>query len=557
MAQTFDSSPGGFFDQGSTPGVPASAAEDAANALRYANDARGWAVGDTDTPTDGWTNMNNSKYWAMIAQNAANITDTDALRRILAQAEAARDAAIEADSDATRQAEMADSDARAAARVIVETDSDARAAEMFRDQAQTLANNAAQSAIDARGDAMAAAGSAAEAATDAGDADAAASRAANSATDAMNSANNAAQSATQAANSATTAETQANSAAASATEAATSATNAAQSAGEALAADNRAHDSATRARSWAVGPTGDTDASGTATNNAHYWAQQAEAHAAGNRPSDSEIRITVGSNLIGGGNFTLNGSDTDINIAMDTDNLVNGYIDGHNLVLVKNDGDTVTFTGGGGTPLPDPNVNMELNHDEFPLEMSAPFARTITATITPGTGFTASNIVLTVVDQSGNAVTVSGTGNTRTFSININTPGTVVVTGTVTLTRTADSMVFTGRGLPRRTVDIDEEWYGGLLDTAPTDLTDFPAGANLGVYTNNDSHEFTADGSADHQLYLALPTRTGGYTFKSGELFLSRVDTGSVIDSFWTWYRIRDFDNTHNGGTMTITVEEA
>ena len=125
--------------------------------------------------------MNNSKYWAMIAQNAANITDTDALRRILAQAEAARDAAIEADSDATRQAEMADSDARAAARVIVETDSDARAAEMFRDQAQTLANNAAQSAIDARGDAMAAAGSAAEAATDAGDADAAASRAANSA----------------------------------------------------------------------------------------------------------------------------------------------------------------------------------------------------------------------------------------------------------------------------------------------------------------------------------------------------------------------------------------
>ena len=557
MTRTFDSSPGGFFDDvNQTPGTT-SAATSADEALNWARDSRGWAVGDTETPIGGWTTTNNSKYWAGVAAMITNGLDSEQIWAAVRRAEAAAVAAGMDSDEAAVSATAAAASATAAANSVTEADSDARAAERARDQAQTLANNAATSALDARGYALEADSEAANARISAQDANRDAGLANTAATNAQNSANAADGYATNAANSATAAAGSATAAATSATNAATSATNAATSASDAKGSDDRAHASAVRARSWAVGPAGDTDSSGTATNNAHYWAQQAESHAGSITVRDSEITITAGTNMVGGGSFTLNGFDTDITIGMGTDNIVNAAVNGTTLTLTKNDGTTLDFTGGGGTPLPNPNLSLSLNHTEFPLTMTGSTTRTITATLTPNAGFTASAQNVSATDQSGSAITVTGSGNTWTFTININTPGQIRVAAHATLTRTSDSMVFTNQNAHGQTIDVDEEWYGGLLTAAPTDLANFPAGSNLGVYTNNDSHEFTADGSADHQLYLALPTRTGGYTFKSGELFLSRVDTGLVIDSFWTWYRIRDFDNTHNGGTMTITVEEA
>lgn len=95
-----------------------------------------------------------------------------------------------------------------------------------------------------------------------------ANEASESATSALNSANNAA-------TSASSSQTSANNAATSATSAQTSANNAATSASSASSSAANATSQATLSQSWAVGNTGARD--GENTNNAKYWAEQAQA----------------------------------------------------------------------------------------------------------------------------------------------------------------------------------------------------------------------------------------------------------------------------------------
>ena len=97
-----------------------------------------------------------------------------------------------------------------------------------------------------------------------------ANEASESATSALNSANNAA-------TYASSSQTSANNAATSATSAQTSANNAATSASSASSSAANATSQATLSQSWAVGNTGARD--GENTNNAKYWAEQAQASA--------------------------------------------------------------------------------------------------------------------------------------------------------------------------------------------------------------------------------------------------------------------------------------
>ena len=101
------------------------------------------------------------------------------------------------------------------------------------------------------------------------------SSASQSAQTATTKANEASESATSALNSANTAVNAANNAATSATSAQTSANNAATSASSASSSAANATSQATLSQSWAVGNTGARD--GENTNNAKYWAEQAQA----------------------------------------------------------------------------------------------------------------------------------------------------------------------------------------------------------------------------------------------------------------------------------------
>ena len=103
------------------------------------------------------------------------------------------------------------------------------------------------------------------------------SSASQSAQTATTKANEASESATSALNSANTAVNAANNAATSATSAQTSANNAATSASSASSSAANATSQATLSQSWAVGNTGARD--GENTNNAKYWAEQAQASA--------------------------------------------------------------------------------------------------------------------------------------------------------------------------------------------------------------------------------------------------------------------------------------
>ena len=132
--------------------------------------------------------------------------------------------------------------------------------------AATYASNAASSATAAKTSETNAKSSQTAAATSATNAKTSETNAANSATAASTSATNAKTSETNAKSSQTAAAT-------SATNAKTSETNAANSATAASTSATNAKTSETNAKNWAVGPSG--SGSGTDTNNAKYYAEQA------------------------------------------------------------------------------------------------------------------------------------------------------------------------------------------------------------------------------------------------------------------------------------------
>lgn len=139
----------------------------------------------------------------------------------------------------------------------------------YATQAQTAADTASASATLAQTSATSAASDAAAAATSENNASQYASNASTSMSQAATYASNASASAISANNDADTAYDNAQIAIQKANQASTAATNAA-------ASETHVTDLEAKAKSWAVGPSA-AETSGTDTNNAKYWCQQAQA----------------------------------------------------------------------------------------------------------------------------------------------------------------------------------------------------------------------------------------------------------------------------------------
>ena len=212
------------------------------------------------------------------------------------------------------------------------------------------------------------------------------------------------------------------------------------------------------------------------------------------------------------------------------------------------------LTGPGGNNIPTERARVTLSPSSLNFPISA--ATTITATFAVDSPFTfdsVSNVTATVVSGSATLGTISGTGATRTFTVNsVTAAATVRVTGIVTATYDSQTHM--------QTVHQDlvigaaaDTWYTAQTTTQPTALSNF---TSQGDYTSPEEVTVTTTVAGGRQFYVLLPTRTNGYTIKSGELFLS---TTAITQTFQTGYSMIRIDDASDGfaGTLTINIAEA
>ena len=590
---TFESSPGGLFDQGDDAAAR-NAQEAGGESQDYALDSKGWAIGTGTGSTKGYTPTNNSKYYAGLADSDATraATAADLAEGYRNQAQAA---AMEADSDVRAingvvqrievlkaavdsdvshfdteyarfltLADKIDSDASAADTDARSADSDARAAAMSETNAAESARQAMGWAIDtengtdpwslnARGSSLRWAKASAASALE--------SREARQDIILIRNQIDSDSEAIAGAISAATAylnalETRVRM---DSEEAAESARQAQIYEQDAQAEYLRARAEAVRSRSWAVGPSGDTDASGTDTDNAKYWAERAAAASLDTDVSDSEITLTAGLGLNGGGNFTLNQhADETLTFNLDSDNVTNLTRAGNNITVTYANGNTLEFPiGGGGAGPQDTDLTLTLNPSEIELNISG--TQVVQANLS-APGFTISNQTFHVSDPDNNSVPITGTGNSRNLTVSRTTRRTITVSATATLTRTSDSMVFNNVSAPDAHIQVNLGWYRALINTPPTGIN---AMTDQGIWSRGEhnTQTITADGG-DDRLFYALPNRTGGYRFHSGFVVYDTtnhgmINNGSGGPNSWTLYSVDDFDDSQNGATFTVTIEEA
>lgn len=223
--------------------------------------------------------------------SATSDADTTLYQEFLNQTQAARDAALQAETNAELAETNAETAATAAASSASAAASNASSASSSASAASTSASNASTSASNAASSASAASASQSAAATSATNAASSASSAAGSATTATTQATNASNSATAAAGSASAASTSATNAASSASAAGTSATSAASSASAASASATSAATSASNAA--------------TSATNAANSATAAAASAASIDPA-TIVRLTGDQTIAGIKTFSSN-----------------------------------------------------------------------------------------------------------------------------------------------------------------------------------------------------------------------------------------------------------
>lgn len=210
---------------------------------------------------------------------------------------------------------------------------------------------------------------------------------------------------------------------------------------------------------------------------------------------------------------------------------------------------------GGGTPVVPVDqhpLKVSLNPNEIVYAVSG--TQTVTATVTVDSGFTISSGSTsgTAYNYANQPVTVTKVSDTSfTFVVDRTEFGTWSFTVRGTVVRSSDDSEFEHSA--HANVNVDRKWYSSITASVPANVSSM---TDNGLLNGSETITYTADGEADKRLYLALPTRSGGYTLTSGNLFLSSTNVG-VINTVYTLYRVDDFDNSQNGSTLIVTVAEA
>ena len=210
-------------------------------------------------------------------------------------------------------------------------------------------------------------------------------------------------------------------------------------------------------------------------------------------------------------------------------------------------------TGGGPNPPVDQSpLNLGVQPNEVTYAGSG--TTTVTATLTVDSGFSlnAGTTSVSASDTSNHPITVTRVSDTSfTFPVQRSEVGSIHVAASGTVTQSSDDSESTHT--VTTTIHVDRPWYSSISATQPSNVSSM---TDNGVLANDEETTYTTTGNASAHLYIALVTRSGGYEFKSGELYLTATNVGTV-SSAWTLYRIDDFDNTSTGDTLSISIVEA
>ena len=238
--------------------------------------------------------------------------------------------------------------------------------------------------------------------------------------------------------------------------------------------------------------------------------------------------------------------------------LISSGTDSISFVDTPNDGNVlgVDFVNTGGvisatvlnnnTPHPAAQVSATASRSSVEEGFTDP--QTVTYTVNVGPAGDFSFDAITSAHASVGTTSVLANEVVLTIPVSANTPRTITTNITLTYTNDDDGTVHTD--ILRETFTIAGSFGTLLSTTPPTALTDF---SNLAVWTGNNTQTFTGNNTG-RTLYYIMPTRTNGYTFKTGPLFI--IPTASSVIGDHTLYTIGDFDDSQDGSTFILTVTE-
>ena len=324
-----------------------------------------------------------------------------------------------------------------------------------------------------------------------------------------------------------------------------------------------------------AGPQGPTGPAGTSPNDANIDFTGGDvtstSHFTTNQGDDEDIVLTIGDNRVtaakldvadNGATGQVLGSDgdgsfswlhpNDANVLAFNDTANSGTTLGVDFTEV---GTTITATVdassiSGGSSIPPESARLSLNHTSF--QQNASGDTTVTGTLTvnspysfAGTGSlagTGGNETISVVDGDGNAITFTHsnlTDTTFTFTVTATEKQTVqTIRAHANVFATYNSTVHSAAvSATIRIVAPIPDWFSELDTTAPTNNAGM---TNRGDFTSGVRQSFAALAGMSRNLYISLPTRSAGYTFKSGELFLNNT-TITWTQAGYTLYQITDF----------------
>ena len=224
-----------------------------------------------------------------------------------------------------------------------------------------------------------------------------------------------------------------------------------------------------------------------------------------------------------------------------------------------NDGDLlgVNFTNTAGVitatvlndSVPHPAAQVFVTSNPGTIQEGFLVDQTVTMTVSVGPSGDFSFGSIASANTNIGSTTIANNIVTLTIPAANNTPAEIVVLVDVKYTDDETGIVHTT--LLDGRVTIGASFGSTLSTTKPTALTDFTI---LNTWTGEVTDTFTADNTG-RTLYYILPTRTDGYTFKTGILFVIPTDATVIGDH--TLYTISDFKDAQDGATFIYTVTEA
>ena len=212
----------------------------------------------------------------------------------------------------------------------------------------------------------------------------------------------------------------------------------------------------------------------------------------------------------------------------------------------------VDITGGGGgtTPVTPAHAIVDVTPTQGNLtarEVGTAFTQAFTVTVgstNPGLETFTFNRISHVSASVGNIVasnntaTLTATPAAGTTSIRVRI--TVEYSGSLTPGTEMSTTI-------ERNILVGTDWFQALSTTVPANNA---AMTSAGIYNSGVTHEFIGT-AADPSIYIALPTRTGGYDFRSGTFFVNATEiTTGYTQSGYTLYALGTL-----GSGETITVE--